>query len=308
MRHNRGVALLTVLFILAVMSTVAAYAVEREFLGIRRASNIYELEQARQMSLGSELWATRVLEKDAQTNKTDSAADAWAHLGSSVTVEEGKLATTVEDDQGLFNLNNLAAGRDQVWYPAFRRLLGALDIDENLADAVVDWIDQNNNVTGIGGAEDNTYLAKTPPYRAANRPFTEVSELQWVQGFNTKAIAALAPYLTALPVADVRINVNTCPALLLSVLTNPPLSSDAVKALVDGRGDKGYASVAAFLARPELAGKGATAAKMISVSSAYFTITSAAKYDRVNYVLQTLVERQAAGAGILVLARRRGVP
>jgi type II secretory pathway component PulK len=51
----------------------------------------------------------------------------------------------------------------------------------DLAAAIIDWRDADSKVTP-GGAEDETYLRKNPPYRCKNAPFESVDELRLVEG------------------------------------------------------------------------------------------------------------------------------
>jgi general secretion pathway protein K len=292
---------------MAIMATAAAYMAEDELLAVRRVSNTAELEQAQQLVLGSEAWGLAVLARDQKANKTDHLNEDWNRLGAPVEVEQGSLATSIEDQQGRFNLNNLQAGRDAVWYPAFVRLLTVLGLEEGLADAVIDWIDGDQNISGASGAEDSDYLLRDPPYRSANRLIGEVSELRLIAGFDEERVAKLAPYVTALPAGDVRINVNTCAAPLLRVLGKVPLGEEAAESLAESRGDTGYQSDKDVLARPELAGQGDVAAKLIAVSSSYFIIASRARFDRVRLVMESLVTRSAEAGSARVLERRRGL-
>ena len=303
-----GVALLTVLFMLVLITTMAVYMVEDEHLIIRRASNQRDLEQGFQMVSGAEQWVAKVLERDLALSQTDHLNEDWRTLVFAVELEEGTLSAQVDDLQGRFNLNNLAAGRDQVWYPAFQRLLGLLQIEEGLADAVVDWIDGDQEITGGTGAEDAEYLGLDPPYRTANRPFTSVSELRWVKGFDEKTIAELQPFVAALPATDLRINVNTAPIPVLRVLAKQPLSEAAAQGLLDGRGDEGYATENDFLATTEMAGTAQqTAAPMISVTSSYFQVLSRAEYGRFSTVLYSVLERRDSTGQVLLMQRRRGL-
>lgn len=307
MRRNRGVALVTVLFILALMATLAVYMIEDEYMALRRTGNMYEAEQARQMAMGSERWAVKVLERDRRETETDHLNESWNRLGSLVTVEEGTLTTVIEDQQGRFNLNNLQAGKDTVWYPAFVRLLQLLELEEGLANAVIDWIDADHDTSGSSGAEDNDYLAREPPYRSANRIFNETSELLWVAGFDQERLAKLAPFVTALPAGNVPINVNTCAVVLLRILGKDILSEAAAESLVAGRGEEGYQSVDDFLTMPELAAQGDVASKLVGLSSNYFTVSSQARYGRITLTLESLVHRTKESGKTRVLQRRRGV-
>ena len=303
MAPERGVALITVLFILALMATAAAYSVEGEYLALRRTQNLLESEQAFQMAIGSERWVMRILARDRRDGKTDHLNESWARLGPAVQLDEGSMASTVVDQQGLFNINNLAGGKDKLWYPVFRRLLAFLELDGGIADAVVDWLDKDQAVTGSRGAEDTHYLLKDPPYRNAGRPIVELGELLWVEGIDRATLAVLVPYLTAIPGTGIKVNVNTSPAVLLRMLTPTVLGESAAQALIDGRGEQGYGDVESFLAMAELAGLGDALEPLVTVRSDHFLIHSRSQYGRVRYLLETLVQRD--DRRVSVLARRR---
>ncbi len=311
-RTARGVALLTVLFVLALISTLAVYLVEDEHLAIRRVTNQRDMEQAHQMLVGAEQWAIKVLERDE--NPTDHLKEPWNRLLPKVGVEDGSLLAYVRDQQGLFNLNNLIEGKPspdgkdkdtKLWYPAFVRLLAVLDLDEGLADAVLDWIDSDQDVNGGSGAEDPEYLLKEPSMRAANRLFTSVGELAWVHGFDAKAVAKLKPYVTALP-EPAKINVNTAPVPVLRILTEDIMSVEEAETLIQGRGQTGYRDTNDILQLTQFAGEaGQRAAQLIDVKSAYFEVVGEAKFGRLTSSLLSLVHRKAGRA--VVLGRRRGI-
>jgi general secretion pathway protein K len=193
-QRARGVALITVMFIMVLLTTLVVYLIEDEHLSIRRVSNQQESEQGFHIAVYAEQWARLTLENDARENRTDHLEEDWRT--TTPVLRDGDTAglrVEIEDLQGRFNLNNLANGRDQVWYPAFQRLLMVLDLEPGLADAVVDWVDADIDVSGHYGAEDPAYQLKEPPYRAANRPMAEVSELAWVQGVTRKFFGLCGP-------------------------------------------------------------------------------------------------------------------
>ncbi|MGA8259235.1 MAG: type II secretion system minor pseudopilin GspK [Arenicellales bacterium] len=307
-RRARGVALITVMFIMALLTTLVVYLVEDENLSIRRVSNQQDSEQGFDVAVYAEQWAQKTLEKDVSSSHTDYLGEDWNTKAPALaSTDSAKLHTEILDLQGRFNLNNLAVGKDKVWYPAFQRLLSLLNLDPGLADAVVDWVDADINESGHDGAEDPEYLLKNPPYRAANRLMAGVGELAWVQGMTPKTIRILAPFVTALPRTGVRINVNTAPAQLLRILTKNILGEASAASLVSGRGDKGYQSVDAFLARTELAGMSDQVQPLVSVSSEYFQVYSRVNYGRYATVLYSTIERSPDTRQAVVIRRRRGV-
>ncbi len=307
LKQASGVALLTVLFILVLITTMSVYLVEEEHLAIRRISNQRDAEQGFQMTAGAEQWALKILERDGKENNVDHLQEPWNVLLPEVTVEEGTLLSEVQDLHGLFNINNLAAGRDEVWYPLFTRLLSVLEINEAIADALIDWIDGDQDITGSNGAEDADYLGLDIPYRTADRMIADIGELIWVKGFDDKILAKLSPFITALPEKNVKININTCHPLLLRILTKDILPDSAAESLVEGRGDDGYQEIETFLTQTELAAESDNVEPLITISSKYFQVRSEAKFGRLTTVLLSTVQRKTNGDKVTVLRRRRGL-
>jgi general secretion pathway protein K len=166
--------------------------------------------------------------EDAAQNSIDHLGEPWAQGLPTLPVDGGAIHVSVEDAQGRFNLNNLVQSNGQPSAPdlqVFQRLLVTLKLDPLLANALLDWIDADSNVTSPGGAEDVDYLALKTPYRAANQPLTSVDELRLVRGFDAKTMQLLLPYVTVLP-PGVRttINLNTASPVLLAALANLDLA------------------------------------------------------------------------------------
>jgi len=299
----QGMALVIVLFILAMMTVLITWLSDDLMLSIRRTENIRDSEQAYQLAVGSEHWGVSVLSHDGTETQTDHLNETWNNLGEGVKVEEGALETIIQDQQGRFNLNNLLAEATEVvpnpgqpvvnqfWIPAFRRLLVVLDLDEGLADAVLDWIDPDENVRGSNGAEDSDYLGEDPSYRAANRMLADVSELLWIKGFDAEVVAKLAPYVTALPTTGVAINVNSAPEPILRILGKTVLSKGEGAILAEGQLQESGYTVEQFLDHDMMAGEHETAAQLIDDKSSYFLIQSTAQYGKARLVLKSLVKR-----------------
>lgn len=301
--NSRGMALVIVIFILSLMTITAVWLVDVMMISVRRTENIRDSEQAHQIAVASEMWGVSVLELDGSESTTDHPAEAWSNLGAGVAMEEGTIETVIIDQQGLLNINNLltearldsspqkSKALPSVWIPAFKRLLRLLEIDESLADAVIDWMDEDQEVRGIYGAEDHAYLGKEPPYRAANRMFNDISELIWVKGFDEKIINKLSPFMTALPATDVRININTAPLLVMRIIGTSTLSEQEAKTLIDDRPLKEGYTIDAFLKHDRMAGQSEVATRLSGDNSRYFNIVSTVQYGRANYRMISLVNR-----------------
>ncbi|MBN1378626.1 MAG: type II secretion system minor pseudopilin GspK [Gammaproteobacteria bacterium] len=210
--RQRGVALITALLILAIATTAAAFLVQQLNLSIRRSGNIINSNQTYLYALGAETLAIIGLNEDAKDNKIDSYDDIWSMEFDPFPVEDGAgfIYVKVSDLQARFNVNNLIKdGRqDTVSIERFRRLLTLYDIDPEVCNAVIDWIDTDIDTQGTYGAEDDYYMGLEPPYRAANRKLTSVSELRQVRGLDTaEHFHKLVQQLIALP-ERTAINVN----------------------------------------------------------------------------------------------------
>lgn len=216
---QRGVALITALLIVALATTAAAWLTNKHQLSIRRSGNMINGDQACEYALGMEMIAIILLNEDFRdpntNNKTDGFSDMWAGEALPFPVEGGEVTGKVIDLQGLFNLNSLYKNgkKDAKAYERFQRLLDYMQIDREIANAVIDWVDPDVTPNGTYGAEDDYYAGLEKPYRPANGPFASVSELRMVKGFDVKQFDLLSTALTVLPAAT-PINVNTAPKLV----------------------------------------------------------------------------------------------
>jgi len=92
--------------------------------------------------------------------------------------ENSELAYGLDDENGKVNLNVAPV-------EVLKDLPG---MSEELAQAVVDWVDEDDEITGDGGAESDYYGRLDPPYAAKNAPFDTVEELLMVKGFTTAVL------------------------------------------------------------------------------------------------------------------------
>lgn len=227
-RAQRGVALITAVMIVAIAAAVAAKIAFAHQIWFRQMENVGDRGATDLLRRGALHWASVALLEDAAQNSIDHLGEPWAQGLPTLPVDGGAIHVSVEDAQGRFNLNNLLQNNGQpstADLQVFQRLLVTLKLDPLLANALLDWMDADSNVTSPGGAEDVDYLALKTPYRAANQPLTSVDELRLVRGFDAKTMQVLLPYVTVLP-PGVRttININTASPALLAALTNLDLA------------------------------------------------------------------------------------
>jgi type II secretory pathway component PulK len=95
--------------------------------------------------------------------------------------EEGGVRFGLENESGKINLNTLVA-LDKASENAGRTMLMALpDMTEEIADAILDWLDSDDEARE-SGAESEYYATLDPPYTPKNGPLGSIEELLLVRG------------------------------------------------------------------------------------------------------------------------------
>lgn len=259
--------------IVAIAAAVAAKIAFAHQIWFRQMENVGDRGATDMLRRGALHWASVALLDDAAQNSIDHLGEPWAQGLPTLPVDGGAIHVSVEDAQGRFNLNNLLQN-NQPSAPdvsVFQRLLLELKLDPLLANALIDWIDADSNVTSPGGAEDVDYLNLKTPYRAANQPLVSVDELRLVRGFDAKTVDTLLPFVTVLPAGThSTINVNTASAELLAALTGMDLA--AAKRIADNRLGKPMQNTSDF-AKQLPAGTPAVPAGLADVKTDFFLIT-----------------------------------
>lgn len=244
-KKQRGVALLIALLILALGASISSAMLWERNLATNRSALLLTQSQAWQYDLGAEAWAQQILRRSF--GKNDTLGSTWAKQLPPLPIQGGALTGHIEDLEGRFNLNNLinTDGKlNQEAYASLQRLLQALEIPPQIANAIVDWEDPDDKVRSPGGAESGYYASLDPVYAPADAPFVSVTSLRLVRGVTPAIYARLAPYLCALPVAT-PVNINTASAPVLAAIT-PGTTLAQAQQLVKMRGQNGYQSVQAY--------------------------------------------------------------
>lgn len=293
--NQDGAALLTVLLVTALVTIMAVAMTSRQLLDIRRTENVMAADAAYYLAKGGESWAARVLIRDRKDNDDDNLSEEWAQGLPPVPVAGGTISGDIVDLQGRFNVNNLIAPDQKLSESSrnqFERLLAMCQLGPEVVDAVVDWMDEDDE----GWAEDWAYVGLETPYRTAAQPMCSASELLLVQGMTAKGYQCLAPFICALP-PGTSTNINTASAAVLaSMADNLPLSQ--AERIVEERPEEGYKKIGDFLAKPELAGTGFMADNL-TLSSNYFMVQSRATLGRGKSRLFSILYRNADKVKVL---------
>jgi len=303
MRHGeRGIALVMVLALVALVAVWAVQSADEDWVSLRRAEN---MQLATKSWLGvesGEALALRTLASDDPA--VDSLDEDWAVEMPPFPVDDGVIAGRIEDANRYINLNDLvdAAGKARPDVVAVvKRLFLRLQLDSRLVDALVDWMDTDKEPYGSGGAEASAYANR--PYRIKNAPLDSLNELLLVQGFEPDMLEKLRKVAMVRPGKVLSaLNINTASAdVLLSLADNIPQGE--VEAMISARQSAPYKSMTDVTA----GGLNAWVARIkpgwLTTKSDAFVIRVEARFERARWAEEMLVARR--GDAFKVLSRRK---
>ena len=302
-RRQRGVALVTVLLVVAVATALAYAMVDRQGFTIAHSRQTLAGSQARQFALGGEQYARQILYadwEDEETRAIDTLLEEWSAPEEAFEVRGGSLEIRIQDLERRFNLNAVSGDREGAQNAArLKRLLAALEIDANLADRWVDWVDADQDVTALG-SEDAAHLMGDPPRRAANQRAAHVSEFVVATGLDAEAFERLRPHVAALPVDDLHVNVNTANEIVLGTLAPNFTASGALRLVEQEREIARVEDITGT--HPELG----EAVAVLSVQSAFFRVQVRAEVDGARTDLTSLLHRHPETGALTLLWRSYG--
>lgn len=322
MPAQRGVALLVVMLILALMMVVAASISSRFQSSLLRSRNVVNMEQAKWYAIGSEALVAKVLNQDIKDSPTRTyLSQYWARENQVFPIGDSTLTGGIRDAQACFNLNAFATtDTTKLAYvtSVFKSLLGVVGVEdsqaEQVAASVADWVDSNDEMSSGYGAEDAWYQSLKVPYLAANQSMADVSELRTVRGVSSKVYRKLLPYVCTIPTTELAVNINTVKtgqAALLSALLLGKLSLQSAQELLAARPTDGWEDLVTFKsesaitsAMSGLSSDEKTAfSGAIVIKSSYFEARMKIELDDLQLAFTTLFKRQ--GSNKVVAIRRQ---
>jgi general secretion pathway protein K len=310
-----GVALITVMLIVALCAVIASQMTARLQMQMQRSANITFNQQAYWYAMSAEAFTKRVLitafKKDENVTHL---GQLWAKGETTYPVAFGEISGEITDLQSCLNLNALRTpltkpgkGNNQAKIGdkvparlAFETLLINLQLEgvsqfeaESMADSLTDWLDENTTISGSGGAEDNDYASREFPYLAANNFLASVNELRVIAHFTPAIINAIKPYVCVIPDSDQhKLNINTINAEqpeLLQALLNSTL--EEAQQILSARGDEGFDTIQNFYNLPEVIKlKNSESNKdQFVVDSEYFTLKASASFNNSFFAMNSVM-------------------
>jgi general secretion pathway protein K len=210
----------------------------------------------------------------------DTLQEEWA---SEITCKTSSAVAEVRvtDEMSKLNLNSLVKDSlsetqiesvNQDMVDSVKYLFELLDIDPNLVDGIVDWVDENDQEEPFG-AENEYYESLEAPLKCKDGPLDSIEELLLIKGFDSKMLygdeenPGLAAFVTVFGDAKGSVNINTADEKALAAILK---SEAAAQTIVDAREDDPFETSADIAARlPDLELKG-----RMTTGSSYFLVSS----------------------------------
>jgi general secretion pathway protein K len=227
--------LVTILLVIAILFPLVLAFNSKVQINLLQAANHRDSIQASRMARSGVEGAMGILKSD--DTAYDTLRDAWAIDFPAFSVGDGVLEVKIADEEGKIAVNRLVGSKgDEVnedLDQRLRTLIEQIGGKPEIVDALIDWIDVNEELTGVTGGEGDAYRASG--YQVKNGPIDSVEELLLVRGFDKELLfqLKLSDYVSAIPDADGRININTAPPEVLRAVLGTKTTSLATP-LTDG--------------------------------------------------------------------------
>ncbi len=185
-RSSRGVALISVLWVLAVLSVVGlGFSLTVRMSTELAANSAWDAQAIALAHSGIEMTLTQIAEEQSSGKVYCSQYDAWYSYSSDdigLDFDEGGFTVRVVDEAGKLDINT--ASETELY-----QLLG----DEELAMAIIDWRDGDDEALE-GGSEASLYETRKPAYTPRNDRFKSIGELALVNGMTSELLWGAPEY------------------------------------------------------------------------------------------------------------------
>lgn len=200
--HQRGLALINALLVVAALSAVAVLLLQRAEGARGRLHDTQEVAQARANLDGFETLLVSLLDADRQKGSADHLKEAWAQKNYTAQIGDGQVSGTMRDMQGRFNLNWLVEGDAEFASEAFKQLMQGLGQKDSLRLAIEEWVSED------GPSNKSSYLNRPIRLNPRGGALNVLDELRLMSGMTLQSFAKMEPLLAVYP-AESPINVNT---------------------------------------------------------------------------------------------------
>ena len=239
LKSNRGMALLVVLAVVALMTSLLTELAFSTLVDLRLTETFRDTTRAYYLARGGITAGRMILQEDR--NSYDGLEELWNQGVTNYPVGEGAVTVYIIDQDGKLGINALVNGDtpSTLMVDRFYRLFITLELDHlgdpaELTANLIDWLDSGDtpypqiltdgvNIP-VAGAETAYYQGLSPPYPIKNGRLDTLDELALIRGFTPEVLRLVLPHVGLHDHATV--NINTASAAVLKSLD--PLIDEAV--------------------------------------------------------------------------------
>ncbi len=223
-KHQGGIALVIVLWMLALMTIIAlAYSsmLRTETL---LSNNMIRAAQARtEAEAGVWLTVKDILKPIKKRLLTTDGESHELH-----PISQHRLIVSVQDESGKIDLNRAS---QQLLISLIKSTGTELEQASHVADAIIDWRD-SDKLKRLNGAEDEDYESNGYSYGAKDGSFNSIGELRYVHGINPSLYEKLQALVTIHSMQP-RVRLNAAPIGVLNAL--PEMTEELATRILAGR-------------------------------------------------------------------------
>jgi general secretion pathway protein K len=306
-REPAGVALLLTLLILTLLVVTGLELGRAVGVEANLAGNFRDLTQAAYIAQSGVEIARALIQQDDPS--FDALNEQWAQFEilaylSRQYFPEGHFAGRTIDENAKFNPNGLVDAYGMVNAKKknqLERLLSLLGHNPEWSDALLDWLDPDDQKRPLG-AEGDYYRSQEKPYPCKNGPLDSLEEILLVKGMDpsifwgTEERPGIRQYLTVH--SDGRININTASVPVLMSLS-PAVDQTMAQAVVDLRQEKPFRRPDELRALSGWEAVYPQISSEISVQSNYFSAEVQGSYREARAVVQTVIKREGKKTRLL---------
>lgn len=284
MGSEKGMALVLTLLIMAM---ITAMVVEFVYNVYTTTAGLHNWREAQKLSLAAKSGislATKIISANQNRYSYTYPGSVEMPVENILKGFSGKVVIRVVDENSKFNLNSLVypnGTTNETAFNSFIRLLNNLNLDENIADRVADWIDRDLEPRTRDSEEG-----------AKNDYLDSVDELLLVKGSDSHTYDTLSPLVTVYGIAQVYnnlININTATKAVIMSL-DESITETLAERVINYRALEPFNGVSDLVKVAGFQGPlGQSLMNKIAVKASNLRITSVAEEGRTRRIIECVI-------------------
>ncbi|HET57173.1 MAG TPA: general secretion pathway protein GspK [Deltaproteobacteria bacterium] len=313
---ERGIALVLVVLVMTLIVSVTLRFNASSRTRVYEAANTGDgiiLEHVSKSCIAVGRYVLKEEDGDVVSLRDDWARAGEVSLQSAAAFGIGHCEVRVVDESGKIPLNMLVDenGVVEVWHDVLERffslpLFGLSEQEAcDIVDAVTDWIDEDDDITGFG-AERGYYRGLASPCDCKNGPLDTIDELLLVKGVTEDLfhgrddVPGIREFLTVHETGGV--NINTAPQPVLQALS-PRITAGMADDMDRYRRDENNdLSASSWYRRVPGMSDVTIEAELVRVRSDVFSIESTGRLDSMIRRITAVVKRERPGDMPVILS------